>query len=75
MPFLPMYIQNLGVTERAEVVIWSGVISGSAALTMTVVAPVWGVLPYRLVIANQARPSPMIPVLGAAAWPPPTSRR
>ena len=42
-----MYIQSLGVTERAQVAIWSGVISGSAALTMAVLAPVWGVLADR----------------------------
>jgi DHA1 family multidrug resistance protein-like MFS transporter len=47
LPFLPMYIQSLGITERAQVAIWSGVISGSAALTMAVLAPVWGVLADR----------------------------
>src|SRR5205823_7693600 len=47
LPFLPMYIQSLGVTERAQVAIWSGVISGSAALTMAVLAPVWGLLADR----------------------------
>jgi DHA1 family multidrug resistance protein-like MFS transporter len=47
LPFLPMYIQSLGVTERAEVALWSGVISGSAALTMAVLAPIWGVLADR----------------------------
>src|ERR1700687_3299130 len=44
LPFLPMYVQALGVTERAEVAVWSGVLSGSAALTMAVLAPIWGVL-------------------------------
>jgi MFS transporter, DHA1 family, multidrug resistance protein len=44
LPFLPMYVQALGVTERAQVAVWSGVISGSAALTMAVLAPIWGVL-------------------------------
>src|ERR1700674_2425107 len=47
LPFLPMYVQALGVTERAEVAVWSGVLSGSAALTMAVVAPIWGVLSDR----------------------------
>ena len=47
LPFLPMYVQALGVTERAEVAVWSGVLSGSAALTMAVVAPIWGVLADR----------------------------
>src|ERR1700674_3840236 len=47
LPFLPMYVQALGVTQRAEVAVWSGVLSGSAALTMAVVAPIWGVLSDR----------------------------
>src|SRR5215813_1665526 len=47
LPFLPMYVQQLGVTERAQVALWSGVISGSAALTMAVVAPLWGVMADR----------------------------
>src|SRR5947209_7317451 len=47
LPFLPMYVQALGVTERAEVALWSGVVSGSAALTMAVLAPIWGVLADR----------------------------
>src|ERR671933_241319 len=47
MPFLPMYVQELGVTQRAEVALWSGVISGSAALSMAIMAPIWGVLADR----------------------------
>src|SRR5438477_1642469 len=47
LPFLPMYVQELGVTERAQIALWSGVVSGSAALTMAVLAPVWGVLADR----------------------------
>src|SRR5919205_3083542 len=47
LPFLPMYIQSLGVHERAEVALWSGVISGSAALSMAIMAPIWGVLSDR----------------------------
>ncbi len=47
LPFLPMYVQALGITERAEVAVWSGVLSGSAALTMAVLAPIWGVLSDR----------------------------
>src|ERR1700681_2885925 len=47
LPFLPMYVQALGVTDRAEVALWSGVLSGSAALTMAVMAPIWGVLSDR----------------------------
>jgi MFS transporter, DHA1 family, multidrug resistance protein len=47
LPFLPMYVQVLGVSERPQVALWSGVLSGSAALSMAVLAPVWGVLADR----------------------------
>src|SRR5260370_37519065 len=47
LPFLPMYVQELGVSKRAEIALWSGVISGSAALSMAILAPVWGVLADR----------------------------
>src|SRR5258708_12357940 len=48
LPFLPMYVQALGVTERAQVAVWSAVLSASAALPMAVLAPVCAVLarPY-----------------------------
>src|SRR5258707_13721261 len=47
LPFLPLYVQALGVTQRSEVAVWSGVLAGSAALTMAVLAPIWGVLSDR----------------------------
>src|SRR5215211_7758980 len=42
MPFLPLYLQELGVHDRAAVAIWSGVMVGSAAIAMAFVSPVWG---------------------------------
>src|SRR5437764_8822320 len=47
LPFLPMYVQHLGISERPQVALWSGVLSGTAALSMAVVAPIWGVLADR----------------------------
>jgi MFS family permease len=47
MPFLPLYVQALGVHDRAEVALWSGVLGGSAALAMAFMAPVWGALADR----------------------------
>jgi DHA1 family multidrug resistance protein-like MFS transporter len=47
MPFIPLYIQALGVTERSEVALWSGVLAGSAALSMAFVAPLWGAMSDR----------------------------
>jgi DHA1 family multidrug resistance protein-like MFS transporter len=47
MPFLPLYLQELGVRDRAAVAIWSGVMVGSAAIAMAFVAPIWGGLADR----------------------------
>src|SRR5438067_1187953 len=47
LPFLPLYVEALGVTDRAAVAIWSGVLAGSAALSMAVMAPIWGALSDR----------------------------
>src|SRR5215216_489485 len=47
MPFIPLYVQALGVTERHEVALWSGVLAGSAALSMAFMAPLWGALSDR----------------------------
>jgi len=42
-PFLPLYIQTLGVHGRA-VPVWAGVISFSGALPLALMGPVWGTL-------------------------------
>lgn len=47
LPFLPLYIRDLGVTDEAAVSRWSGIVTASAALTMAAFAPVWGVLADR----------------------------
>ena len=47
MPFLPLYVQTLGVTDRSLVALWSGVLTGAAALTQAVFAPIWGALADR----------------------------
>ncbi len=47
MPFLPLYVQELGVRERAEVALWSGVLAGAAAITLAIMAPIWGALADR----------------------------
>src|SRR5262245_16228638 len=47
MPFLPLYLQELGVEDRAAVAIWSGIMVGSAAIAMAFVSPIWGSLADR----------------------------
>jgi DHA1 family multidrug resistance protein-like MFS transporter len=41
-PFLPYYVQELGVTDLHEVELWSGVIFAAQAVTMAIFAPIWG---------------------------------
>lgn len=46
-PFLPYYVQELGVTDLHEVELWSGVLFAAQAVTMAVSAPIWGSLADR----------------------------
>ncbi|MBN1659455.1 MAG: MFS transporter [Anaerolineae bacterium] len=47
MPFLPFYVQELGITGEGEVELWSGILFAVQAVTMTLVAPIWGSLADR----------------------------
>jgi MFS transporter, DHA1 family, multidrug resistance protein len=47
IPFLPYYIQSLGVTDMGQVAIWSGLCASATALGLAIMAPVWGVLADR----------------------------
>ena len=42
IPFLPYYVQELGVTELEQVEFWSGLLFASQAITMAVFSPIWG---------------------------------
>ena len=47
MPFLPYYIQDLGVTDPVQVRFWVGIITSIPGLFLAVMAPLWGVLADR----------------------------
>jgi DHA1 family multidrug resistance protein-like MFS transporter len=47
LPFLPLYVQQLGVTSTSAVVQWSGVAFGVTFLGTAVTAPIWGQLADR----------------------------
>jgi DHA1 family multidrug resistance protein-like MFS transporter len=47
LPFLPYYIQELGITEVTQVAFWSGLVTAAQAVTMALIAPVWGSLADR----------------------------
>ncbi|CAG2159960.1 MFS transporter [Cupriavidus numazuensis] len=47
LPFLPLYVEQLGITAQNEIVQWSGVAFGVTFLATAVTAPLWGRLADR----------------------------
>jgi DHA1 family multidrug resistance protein-like MFS transporter len=47
MPFLPLYVRELGVSDPQATVLWAGVLLGVAPLLAGLMAPVWGRLAER----------------------------
>jgi len=48
MPFLPYYVQELGITAPGQVEVWTGVLASANAWMMAMMSPVWGVLADRM---------------------------
>jgi MFS family permease len=46
-PFLPLFIQELGVRDRSELALWTGIAVGTGGISMALISPVWGVLADR----------------------------
>lgn len=42
LPFLPVYVEHLGVSDHGEVLWWSGAAYGATFLSAALVAPLWG---------------------------------
>ncbi|MBA4492918.1 MFS transporter [Paenactinomyces guangxiensis] len=47
IPFLPLYLKEMGIKDPAETQLWAGVIFGINFLSAFLVAPVWGSLADR----------------------------
>jgi DHA1 family multidrug resistance protein-like MFS transporter len=47
-PFLPLFIQELGVHDRAQLALWTGISVGAGGIAMALISPVWGYLADRL---------------------------
>ena len=47
MPFLPYYVQELGITGTSQVAYWSGLLISAQGITMAIIAPIWGGLADR----------------------------
>ena len=48
MPFLPLYFQQLGVTDVGEIALWSGLSLGVTPAVTALMAPFWGRLADRV---------------------------
>jgi DHA1 family multidrug resistance protein-like MFS transporter len=48
LPFMPIYVQTLGVEDAGRAAAWAGVINSSTAVTMALAAPLWGRLGDRI---------------------------
>lgn len=47
LPFLPLYIEQLGVTSHESLSLWSGLVFSGTFLVSAIVAPLWGSLADR----------------------------
>jgi DHA1 family multidrug resistance protein-like MFS transporter len=44
MPFLPFYIQELGVVDPDKIKMYSGILNSAPAISMAIMAPIWGII-------------------------------
>ena len=42
MPFLPLYFQELGLTDVGDIALWTGVTLGVSPAIAALTAPLWG---------------------------------
>ncbi|MFN8513123.1 MAG: MFS transporter [Chloroflexia bacterium] len=47
LPFIPLYVQELGVTDPTRAGVWAGLMSGAFALVMGLFGPIWGLVADR----------------------------
>ncbi len=47
IPFMPYYIQELGISGVRDVALWSGLVTSAHAISMAIMAPIWGALSDR----------------------------
>lgn len=47
VPFLPLYARELGITDRAELALWAGILAGAPSIMAGLASPLWGLLADR----------------------------
>ncbi|MHB9089897.1 MAG: MFS transporter, partial [Chloroflexota bacterium] len=73
-PFIPLYVQTLGVHGDADAARWAGLITAAAAVSMAVVQPIWGNLADRfgrkpMVVRSMLAGSIITTLMGIATSP------
>lgn len=48
LPFMPLYVMQLGVVQTSQVVIWAGAISSISFLSSALLSPLWGSVSDRI---------------------------
>jgi DHA1 family multidrug resistance protein-like MFS transporter len=48
LPFAPFYLQELGITGRSELRLWSGLFAAGAGIPLAIAAPIWGAVADRV---------------------------
>ena len=48
LPFMPLYIQELGITDPESLRLWSGLLMAGSGVSMAIMTPIWGSLSDRL---------------------------
>lgn len=74
LPFIPLYVQTLGVKGTTEAAQWAGLISAASALSMAVAQPIWGNMADRvgrrpMVIRSMVGGSIVVTLMGFATSP------
>jgi MFS transporter, DHA1 family, multidrug resistance protein len=74
LPLLPFYFRELGVTEQESNLMWNGAASFVFGLTMTISAPLWGMLSDKygrkmMVIRSMAAGTIILGLMGLASDP------
>src|ERR1700737_4155841 len=47
LPFLPLYLKEIGVSPDSAVVFWSGALVTSTGVSLAIFSPIWGALASR----------------------------
>jgi MFS transporter, DHA1 family, multidrug resistance protein len=73
-PFIPLYVQDLGIADRATAARWAGIISAASAVTMAIAQPFWGSLADRygrrvMVLRSIAAAGVTLGLMGLARHP------